>query len=157
MTVWLYFITRTQANTDKETAKRRNNKRRPPKKQRRPNSAQQPKPPQPKKSNRDNKRPRRRRKRQEPQHVQQHHPHAKFQPISSASDSPQNTVAASSQDSKQQAQTLSQPTSNKSIHQRRFTQAPTPTSHHRKPSGACLLYTSPSPRDGLLSRMPSSA
>ena len=27
----------------------------------------------------------------------------------------------------------------------------------RKPSWACLLYTSPSPRDGLLSRMPSSA
>ena len=26
-----------------------------------------------------------------------------------------------------------------------------------RPSGACLLYTSPSPRDGLLSRMPSSA
>ena len=25
------------------------------------------------------------------------------------------------------------------------------------PSGSCLLYTSPSPRDGLLSRMPSSA
>ena len=25
------------------------------------------------------------------------------------------------------------------------------------PLGACLLYTSPSPRDGLLSRMPSSA
>ena len=25
------------------------------------------------------------------------------------------------------------------------------------PSGCCLLYTSPSPRDGLLSRMPSSA
>ena len=25
------------------------------------------------------------------------------------------------------------------------------------PPGACLLYTSPSPRDGLLSRMPSSA
>ena len=24
-------------------------------------------------------------------------------------------------------------------------------------SGGCLLYTSPSPRDGLLSRMPSSA
>ena len=24
-------------------------------------------------------------------------------------------------------------------------------------SGSCLLYTSPSPRDGLLSRMPSSA
>ena len=24
-------------------------------------------------------------------------------------------------------------------------------------TGACLLYTSPSPRDGLLSRMPSSA
>ena len=27
----------------------------------------------------------------------------------------------------------------------------------RDPLGACLLYTSPSPRDGLLSRMPSSA
>ena len=27
----------------------------------------------------------------------------------------------------------------------------------RAASGACLLYTSPSPRDGLLSRMPSSA
>ena len=26
-----------------------------------------------------------------------------------------------------------------------------------KPSNCCLLYTSPSPRDGLLSRMPSSA
>ena len=26
-----------------------------------------------------------------------------------------------------------------------------------KPNDACLLYTSPSPRDGLLSRMPSSA
>ena len=25
------------------------------------------------------------------------------------------------------------------------------------PDGGCLLYTSPSPRDGLLSRMPSSA
>ena len=25
------------------------------------------------------------------------------------------------------------------------------------PKGVCLLYTSPSPRDGLLSRMPSSA
>ena len=25
------------------------------------------------------------------------------------------------------------------------------------PTGGCLLYTSPSPRDGLLSRMPSSA
>ena len=25
------------------------------------------------------------------------------------------------------------------------------------PAAACLLYTSPSPRDGLLSRMPSSA
>ena len=25
------------------------------------------------------------------------------------------------------------------------------------PTGICLLYTSPSPRDGLLSRMPSSA
>ena len=29
--------------------------------------------------------------------------------------------------------------------------------HAREPSYACLLYTSPSPRDGLLSRMPSSA
>ena len=28
---------------------------------------------------------------------------------------------------------------------------------HRSPSMRCLLYTSPSPRDGLLSRMPSSA
>ena len=27
----------------------------------------------------------------------------------------------------------------------------------RAPQGTCLLYTSPSPRDGLLSRMPSSA
>ena len=27
----------------------------------------------------------------------------------------------------------------------------------RQPPGSCLLYTSPSPRDGLLSRMPSSA
>eukprot|EP01016_Furgasonia_blochmanni_P026088 TRINITY_DN27828_c0_g1_i1.p1 TRINITY_DN27828_c0_g1~~TRINITY_DN27828_c0_g1_i1.p1 ORF type:complete len:130 (-),score=28.16 TRINITY_DN27828_c0_g1_i1:15-404(-) len=27
----------------------------------------------------------------------------------------------------------------------------------KQSSGACLLYTSPSPRDGLLSRMPSSA
>src|SRR5680860_735585 len=27
----------------------------------------------------------------------------------------------------------------------------------KRPIGACLLYTSPSPRDGLLSRMPSSA
>ena len=26
-----------------------------------------------------------------------------------------------------------------------------------RPNDACLLYTSPSPRDGLLSRMPSSA
>ena len=26
-----------------------------------------------------------------------------------------------------------------------------------RPSNDCLLYTSPSPRDGLLSRMPSSA
>ena len=26
-----------------------------------------------------------------------------------------------------------------------------------RPAGDCLLYTSPSPRDGLLSRMPSSA
>ena len=34
-------------------------------------------------------------------------------------------------------------------------------SNHKKinfrPSNTCLLYTSPSPRDGLLSRMPSSA
>ena len=29
--------------------------------------------------------------------------------------------------------------------------------HFVKLSGGCLLYTSPSPRDGLLSRMPSSA
>ena len=29
--------------------------------------------------------------------------------------------------------------------------------HHRHKVDACLLYTSPSPRDGLLSRMPSSA
>ncbi|GKQ94957.1 hypothetical protein KAM451_37230 [Aeromonas caviae] len=29
--------------------------------------------------------------------------------------------------------------------------------HFRLLAGACLLYTSPSPRDGLLSRMPSSA
>ena len=28
---------------------------------------------------------------------------------------------------------------------------------HRLPAQCCLLYTSPSPRDGLLSRMPSSA
>ena len=28
---------------------------------------------------------------------------------------------------------------------------------HRLAGGSCLLYTSPSPRDGLLSRMPSSA
>ena len=27
----------------------------------------------------------------------------------------------------------------------------------KKPNTPCLLYTSPSPRDGLLSRMPSSA
>ena len=31
------------------------------------------------------------------------------------------------------------------------------TSAHRASNNACLLYTSPSPRDGLLSRMPSSA
>ena len=30
-------------------------------------------------------------------------------------------------------------------------------SEHDRLTGACLLYTSPSPRDGLLSRMPSSA
>ena len=30
-------------------------------------------------------------------------------------------------------------------------------SAHRTPDRLCLLYTSPSPRDGLLSRMPSSA
>ena len=29
--------------------------------------------------------------------------------------------------------------------------------YERDPRGTCLLYTSPSPRDGLLSRMPSSA
>ena len=29
--------------------------------------------------------------------------------------------------------------------------------YYLKKSGICLLYTSPSPRDGLLSRMPSSA
>ena len=32
-----------------------------------------------------------------------------------------------------------------------------PRSHSRAPPHTCLLYTSPSPRDGLLSRMPSSA
>ena len=31
------------------------------------------------------------------------------------------------------------------------------TEFHRKHKTSCLLYTSPSPRDGLLSRMPSSA
>ena len=31
------------------------------------------------------------------------------------------------------------------------------TGYEIKPSINCLLYTSPSPRDGLLSRMPSSA
>ena len=39
--------------------------------------------------------------------------------------------------------------------------APIPLSARRSPTWAtltgCLLYTSPSPRDGLLSRMPSSA
>ena len=36
--------------------------------------------------------------------------------------------------------------------------APPATSPRRaRPARACLLYTSPSPRDGLLSRMPSSA
>ena len=34
---------------------------------------------------------------------------------------------------------------------------PPPPHKSRQPSSACLLYTSPSPRDGLLSRMPSSA
>ena len=29
--------------------------------------------------------------------------------------------------------------------------------HRREDARTCLLYTSPSPRDGLLSRMPSSA
>ena len=33
----------------------------------------------------------------------------------------------------------------------------TPNSRQAKQNGSCLLYTSPSPRDGLLSRMPSSA
>ena len=32
-----------------------------------------------------------------------------------------------------------------------------PSGPEPDPSGCCLLYTSPSPRDGLLSRMPSSA
>ena len=32
-----------------------------------------------------------------------------------------------------------------------------PPTTHRRPVTTCLLYTSPSPRDGLLSRMPSSA
>src|SRR5664279_6144177 len=32
-----------------------------------------------------------------------------------------------------------------------------PQQHVVGPQGGCLLYTSPSPRDGLLSRMPSSA
>ena len=36
-------------------------------------------------------------------------------------------------------------------------QASTSTSSAATPSSSCLLYTSPSPRDGLLSRMPSSA
>ena len=31
------------------------------------------------------------------------------------------------------------------------------SSDYDEQSNACLLYTSPSPRDGLLSRMPSSA
>ena len=31
------------------------------------------------------------------------------------------------------------------------------TVSHKRSSKRCLLYTSPSPRDGLLSRMPSSA
>ena len=31
------------------------------------------------------------------------------------------------------------------------------TEEHEEASNTCLLYTSPSPRDGLLSRMPSSA
>ena len=36
-------------------------------------------------------------------------------------------------------------------------QKPTLIMSHNKTLAACLLYTSPSPRDGLLSRMPSSA
>ena len=32
-----------------------------------------------------------------------------------------------------------------------------PSSNYSAPTNSCLLYTSPSPRDGLLSRMPSSA
>ena len=32
-----------------------------------------------------------------------------------------------------------------------------PYDHFSAPDNICLLYTSPSPRDGLLSRMPSSA
>jgi hypothetical protein len=35
--------------------------------------------------------------------------------------------------------------------------APDPATDLRTGAGVCLLYTSPSPRDGLLSRMPSSA
>ena len=34
---------------------------------------------------------------------------------------------------------------------------PVPMTEHHKTAATCLLYTSPSPRDGLLSRMPSSA
>ena len=34
---------------------------------------------------------------------------------------------------------------------------PAETSEGNSQAAACLLYTSPSPRDGLLSRMPSSA
>ena len=35
--------------------------------------------------------------------------------------------------------------------------APEPAASKPAPAEPCLLYTSPSPRDGLLSRMPSSA
>ena len=42
------------------------------------------------------------------------------------------------------------------VHQLAF--STTANGTHATPAGtACLLYTSPSPRDGLLSRMPSSA
>ena len=38
-----------------------------------------------------------------------------------------------------------------------LTEADKPKPRPKDPLRACLLYTSPSPRDGLLSRMPSSA
>ena len=41
--------------------------------------------------------------------------------------------------------------------QRRGTESKGGEGMRRERNGSCLLYTSPSPRDGLLSRMPSSA